>query len=135
MVSQAQNFIIIGDAVIIELMARLYKGSGTKKLSVGKHSFSANFRRPFSAGFCKPFSGTPYVNVSWSSTSCGGRQQCALNNKREVIVEKDQTVNHGAKIIAGQGVIQGKGAQQGKGYNEARKERGKAGKGTWRGKA
>jgi len=106
MVSQAQNFIIIGDAVIIELMARLYKGSGTKKLSVGEHSFSANFRRPFSAGFCKPFSGTPYVNVSWSSTSCGGRQQCALNNKREVIVEKDQTVNHGAKIIAGAGVIQ-----------------------------
>ena len=61
--------------------------SGTKKLSVGKHSFSANCRCPFSAGFCKPFFGAPYVSVGWSSASCGGRQQCALNNKREVIVE------------------------------------------------
>ena len=63
--------------------------SGTKKLSVGKHSFSANCRCKWgvSAGFCKPFFGAPYVLVSWSSASCGGRQQCALNNKREVIVE------------------------------------------------
>lgn len=62
---------------------------GTKKLSVGKHSFSANCwcKWGVSAGLCKSFFGTPWVNVSWSSASCGGRQECALNNKREVIVE------------------------------------------------
>ena len=34
-VSQAQNFIIIGDAVIIELMARLYKDRELKSLVWG----------------------------------------------------------------------------------------------------
>ncbi len=64
--------------------------SGTKMLSVGEHRFSADCSCKWGTppGLCKPFFGFPYVDVSWSSSaSCGTREECGLNNKRNVMVD------------------------------------------------
>jgi len=63
--------------------------SGSIKLSIGNHAFSANCwcKSAVASRFCESFFGFPNVSVNWSSASCGDQRQCALNDKREVIVE------------------------------------------------
>lgn len=63
--------------------------SGTKMLSVGEHRFSADCSCKWGTppSLCKPFFGFPYIKIWSSSASCGTREECGLNNKRNVMVD------------------------------------------------